>query len=90
MQFLLNSQGFIWCDWPTLNTCFCGMRLFFAYSWKLPAYNGAFFLTIDNFSFFTFSWSSFAYSFSFLLTVGSFFAYNGKVRLIRALRDCKQ
>ena len=33
----------------------CG---FFAYSWKLPAYNGAFLLTIDNFS--------------FLLTVGAF------------------
>ena len=27
----------------------CG---FFAYSWKLPACNGAFLLTIDNFSFF--------------------------------------
>ena len=25
-----------------------------------------------------------------LLTVGAFFAYSGKVRLIRALRDCKQ
>ena len=65
----------------------CG---FFAYNWKLPAYSGAFLLTIDNFS--------------FLLTVGallltvlaslqynwSFFACSGKVRLIRALRDCKQ
>ena len=30
------------------------------------------------------------YSFSFLLIVGAFFAYSGKVRLIRALRDCKQ
>ena len=56
---------------------------FFAYGWKLPAYSGAFLLTIyffsfsaDNFSFFTYNWS--------------FFAYNGKVRLIRALRDCKQ
>ena len=29
-----------------------GMRLF-AYSWKLPAYSGAFLLTVDNFSFFT-------------------------------------
>ena len=27
----------------------CG---FFAYSWKLPAYSGAFLLTVDNFSFF--------------------------------------
>ena len=51
----------------------CG---FFAYSWKLPAYSGAFLLTVDNFSFFTYSWN--------------FLAYSGKVRLIKALRDCKQ
>ena len=38
---------------------------FFAYSWKLPAYSGAFLLTVDNFSIFTYSWSFFAYSFSF-------------------------
>ena len=55
---------------------------FFAYSWKLPAYSGAFLLTVDNFSFF-------AYSFSFLTYSWSFFAYSGKVRLIRALRNCK-
>ena len=30
----------------------CG---FFAYSWKLPAYSGAFLLTVDNLSFFTYS-----------------------------------
>ena len=58
----------------------CG---FFAYSWKLPAYSGAFLLTVGNFSFF-------AYSFSFLTYKWSFFAYSGKVRLIKALRDCKQ
>ena len=63
---------------------------FFAYSWKLPAYSGAFLLTIDKFSFFTYSWSSFAYSFSFSTYSWSFFAYGGKARLIRALRDCKQ
>ena len=63
---------------------------FFAYSWKLPAYSGTFFLTVDTFSFFTYSWSFFAYSFSFLAYSWSFFAYSGKVRLIRALRDCKQ
>ena len=40
----------------------CG---FFAYSWKLPAYSGAFLLTVDNFSFFAYSWSFFADSFSF-------------------------
>ena len=65
------------------------MRLF-ADSWKLPAYGGAFLLTIDNFSFFTYNWSFFAYSFSFFTYNWSFFAYNGKVRPIRALRDCKQ
>ena len=65
----------------------CG---FFAYSWKLPAYSGAFLLTVDNFSFFTYSWSFFAYSLkASLLTVGAFFAYSGKLHLIRALRDCK-
>ena len=37
----------------------------FAHSWKLPAYSGAFLVTVDNF-------------------------FGGKVRLIRALRDCKQ
>ena len=51
---------------------------FFAYNWKLPAYSGAFLLTVDNLSFFTYSWSFLAYSWSFL-------AYSG-----RALRDCKQ
>ena len=63
---------------------------FFAYSWKLPAYSGALLLTVDNFSFFTYSWSFFAYSFSFFTYSWSFLAYSGKVRLIRALRDCKQ
>ena len=68
---------------------FFWMRLF-AYSWKLPAYSGAFLLTVDNFSFSSYSWSFFAYSFSFFTYSWSFFAYNGKVRLIRAFRDCKQ
>ena len=63
---------------------------FFAYSWKLPAYSGAFLLTGANFSFFAYSWSFFAYSFSFFTYNWSFFAYSGKVRLIRALSDCKQ
>ena len=65
----------------------CG---FFAYSWKLPAYSGAFLLTVDTFSFFAYSWSYCACNFSFFTYNWSFFAYNGKVRLIRALRDCKQ
>ena len=54
----------------------CG---FFAYSWKLPAYSGAFLLTVDNFSFFTYSWSFFAYNGkAFLLTVGAFLLTVGK------------
>ena len=48
----------------------CG---FSAYSWKLPAYSGAFLLTVDKFSFFTDNWSFFAYSFSFLTNSWSFF-----------------
>ena len=65
----------------------CG---FFAYSWKLPAYSGAFLLAVGNFGFFTYSWSFFAYSFSFFAYNWSFLAYSGKLRLTRALRDCKQ
>ena len=57
-----------------------------AFLWRY----GAFLLTVDNFSFFSYSWSFFAYSFSFLTYSWSFSAYSGKVRLIRALRDCKQ
>ena len=49
-----------------------------------------FLLTVDHFSFFAYSWSFFAYSFSFLTYSWSFCAYSGKVRLVRALRDCKQ
>ena len=72
---------------PRANHLFCG---FFAYSWKLPAYSGAFLLTNDNFSFVTYSSIFFAYNFSFSTYSWSFFAYSGKVHLIRALRDCKQ
>ena len=57
---------------------------------KLPAYSGAFLLTVDNFSFFTYSWSLFTYSFSFLTYSWSFSSHSGKVRLIRALRDCNK
>ena len=72
----------------------CG---FFAYSWKLPAYNGAFLLTIElsylqlTILAFLLTISTFLLTIlAFLLTIGALFAYNGKVRLIRALRDCKQ
>ena len=65
----------------------CG---FSAYSWKLPAYSGAFLLTVDNFSFLLTVLAFLLTVLVFLLTVGAFFACSGKVRLIRALRDCKQ
>ena len=63
---------------------------FFAYRWKLPAYSGAFLLTIDNFSLLTYNRSFFAYNLSFFAYNCSFLACNGKVRLLRALKDCKQ
>ena len=63
---------------------------FFVYSWKLPTYSGAFSRTIDSFSVFTYSWNFFTHNFSFFLTVGAFCACSGKVRLISALRHCKQ
>ena len=61
-----------------------------SYSWKLPAYSAAFLFTVDNSSFFTYNWSFFAYSFSFSTYNWSFLAHSRKVRLVRALRDCKQ
>ena len=51
---------------------------FFAYSWKLPAYSGAFVLTFDNLGVFCLQLELFAYSFSFLTYSWSFFAYSGK------------
>ena len=63
----------------------CG---FFAYSWKFPAYSAVFYLQLTMLV--SHSCSFLAYRFSFLLTIGVFFAYSGKVCLIRALRDCKQ
>ena len=54
------------------------------------AYSGAFSLTIDNYSFLLTIGAFLLVALAFLLTVGAFFAYNGKVRLIRALRDCEQ
>ena len=49
---------------------------FFACSSKLPAYSGAFLLSVDNFSFLTSNWSFFAYNFSFFTYNWSFFAYS--------------
>ena len=63
---------------------------FFAHSWKLPAYNGAFLLTVANFSFLLTVEAFLLTILASLLTIGAFFAYSGKVRLIRALRDFKQ
>ena len=65
----------------------CG---FFAYSWKLPAYSGAFYLQLTILAFLLTVGAFLLTSFSFLTYSWSFFAYSGKVRLIRALRDCKQ
>ena len=45
-----------------------------------------FLLTVDNFSFFTYSWSFLFTILASLLTVGVFFAYSGKVRLIKGLK----
>ena len=53
----------------------CG---FFAYSWKLPAYSGAFLLTDDSFSFFAYSWSFLLTILAFLLTVGTSLLTLGK------------
>ena len=47
-------------------------------------------LTVDNLSFLTYNWSFCAYNFSFSTYNWSFFAYSSKMRLVRALRDCKQ
>ena len=46
----------------------CG---FFAYNWKLPAYSGAFLLTVDNFSFFLTIGAFLLTALAFLLTVGA-------------------
>ena len=62
----------------------------FACGWKLPAYSGAFLLTVGFGRFVTYSWSFFAYSFSFSTYNCSFLTYSGKVCLISTLTDCKQ
>ena len=56
--------------------------------WKPP--RKAFLLTVDNLSLFAYNWSFFAYNFTFFAYNWSFLAYSGKVRLIKALRHCKQ
>ena len=66
----------------TSESCFSNGCSFFAYSWKLPAYSGAFFLTVDNLSFYTYNWSFLLTALAFLLTVGAFML---TVRLIRPL-----
>ena len=50
----------------------------FAYSWKLPAYSGAFLLTVDNFSFFAYNWSFLLTLLAFLLAIGAFLLTVGK------------
>ena len=56
----------------------CKKCRFFAYSWKLPAYSGAFLLTVDTFSFFTYSWSFSLTVLASLLTVGALLLTVGK------------
>ena len=58
---------------------------------------GSFLLTMELFylqmtilSFFAYNWSSCTQSVSFFTCNWSFYAYSGKVHLIRAFRDCKQ
>ena len=75
--------------WTRWNVSFLGMRLF-CLQLEASCLQWSFLLTVDHFSFFTYSWSSCAYSFSFSTYSWSFFAYSGELRLVRALRDCKQ
>ena len=81
--------------WAPGEGCFW-MRLF-CLQLEASCLQWSFLLTVDKFSFFTYSWSFCTYIFSFLIDNVSFFTYswsscadNGKVRLISALRDCKQ
>ena len=53
----------------------CG---FFAYSWKLPAYSGAFLLTIDHFSFLLTVEAFLLTVLASLLTVGALLLTVGK------------
>ena len=71
-----------------LLTTFYGCGLF-AYSWKLPAYSSAFHLQLTILAFQLTVGAFLLTVLASLLTVGGFFACSGKVRLIRAFRDCK-
>ena len=51
---------------------------FFTYSWKLPAYSGAFLLTVDNFSFLLTIGAFLLTILAFLLAVGAFLLTMGK------------
>ena len=63
---------------------------FFAFSWKLPAYNGTLLFAVVFGSFFAYNWGV-------LLTIGvvfacswSFLANSGKLYLLRITTDCRQ
>ena len=62
----------------------------FAYSWKLPAYSWASWITNAFGSFLAYNLSFCAYSWSFLAYNWNLFTYNGKMRLIGTYNDCKQ
>ena len=51
---------------------FLGGCSFFAYSWKLPAYSGAFLLTVDNLSFLLTIGAFLLTALAFVLTIGAF------------------
>ena len=51
---------------------------FFAYNWKLPAYNGAFLLTFDKYSFLLTVGAFWLTILASLLTVGAFLLTMGK------------
>ena len=85
LELYFNCGGSRGCDFKSTaggDISGCG---FFAYSWKFPAYNGVSCLQLTILVLLLIV----AVLVS-LLTVGSFFAYSGKVRLIKALKDCKQ
>ena len=66
------------------------VRPFFFYSWKPPAYSGSFYLQLTILASLLTILVFVLSALTFLLANRAFLAYNGKVRLIRALRDCKQ
>ena len=90
----LCRAGFPFCIWPlqsqvyviSLSDCWlwshaedwAKLGCFFAYSWKVPACNGIFILTLLFRNFLTYNWNFLTYNFIFYLQL-KFFVYMGKV-----------